>query len=132
AKRLTARFHILTILKWLFLFGFLYLTPFCINDALAFNFTTAGIDVIMPFVYVILFATIGTYLLNMFAISQLKPSVVTVFIYLQPFLASFIAIGMGSDQLDWIKIFSALLILTGVFLTTLKPGAILKWNAARR
>jgi drug/metabolite transporter (DMT)-like permease len=51
---------------------------------------------------------------------ELKPTTVAVFIYLQPLFAAIIAIGLGKDQLNYIKIFAAVLIFTGVYLVTQK------------
>jgi drug/metabolite transporter (DMT)-like permease len=49
---------------------------------------------------------------------ELKPTTVAVFIYLQPLFAAIIAIGLGKDQLTWVKIISAILIFVGVFMVT--------------
>jgi drug/metabolite transporter (DMT)-like permease len=59
-------------------------------------------------------------MLNIIAIRTLKPSVVAVFVYLQPLLATFIAVGLGKDIITWQKAVAGLLIFSGVFLTGLK------------
>jgi drug/metabolite transporter (DMT)-like permease len=51
---------------------------------------------------------------------ELKPTTVAVFIYLQPLFAAIIAIGLGKDQLNYVKIVAAVLIFTGVYLVTQK------------
>ena len=70
--------------------------------------------------YLIVFTTFLAYLINLSAIRILKPTTLSVFIYLQPFFASIIAIGLGKDSLNEIKVISALLIFIGVFLVTQK------------
>lgn len=47
---------------------------------------------------------------------NLKPTTVAVFIYLQPFFATIFAIGLGKDNLNVVKIVSAILIFVGVYL----------------
>ena len=51
---------------------------------------------------------------------ELKPTTVAVFIYLQPLFATIFAIGLGKDELNILKIGSAVLIFSGVYLVTQK------------
>jgi drug/metabolite transporter (DMT)-like permease len=120
AKRLTAKYHVFTLMKWLYFFGLLFITPFGITQGLAFDFSMASTSTLLNIGYVILFATFGTYMLNIIAIRTLKPSVVAVFVYLQPLLATLIAVGLGKDIITWQKAVAGLLIFSGVFLTGLK------------
>lgn len=116
AKRLTQKYHVFTLMKWLYLFGVIFITPFGIQQGLSFDISTASTAVILNIAYVVLFATFGTYMLNIIAIRTLKPSVVAVFVYLQPLLAALIAVGLGTDKMTWIKAGAGLVIFTGVYL----------------
>ena len=120
AKKLTAKYHVFTLMKWLYFFGVIFITPFGIMQGLEFEFAQASTETLLNIGYVILFATFGTYMLNIIAIRTLKPSVVAVFVYLQPLLATLIAVGLGKDMITWQKAVAGLLIFTGVFLTGLK------------
>ena len=71
--------------------------------------------------FIIFFTSFLTYMLNLFAIRKLLPTTLSIFIYLQPVIATTYALLMGSDQLNLIKIVSTLLIFTGVFLVTSRP-----------
>lgn len=120
AKRLTAKYHVFTLMKWLYFFGLLFITPFGIVEGVAFDFAAASTTTLLNIGYVILFATFGTYMLNIIAIRTLKPSVVAVFVYLQPLLATIIAVALGTDVVTWQKAVAGLLIFTGVFLTGMR------------
>jgi drug/metabolite transporter (DMT)-like permease len=120
AKRLTVKYHVFTLMKWLYFFGMLFITPFGIVEGLEFDFAAASTTTLLNIGYVILFATFGTYMLNIIAIRTLKPSVVAVFVYLQPLLATIIAVGLGTDVVTWQKTVAGLLIFTGVFLTGMR------------
>jgi drug/metabolite transporter (DMT)-like permease len=120
AQKLTRKYHVFTLMKWLYLFGVLFITPFGISQGLAFDFAGASTETLLFIGYVILFATFGTYMLNIIAIKNLKPSVVAVFIYLQPLLAGMIAVGLGKDELTSTKIIAGVLIFSGVFITSIK------------
>ena len=51
---------------------------------------------------------------------ELKPTTVSVFIYLQPRFATILAISLGKDELNWVKIGASILIFSGVYLVTQK------------
>jgi len=123
AKKLTARYNVFTLMKWLYLFGVIYITPFAFTEILAFDPFTASTETLLFIGYVVLFATFGTYMLNIIAIKTLKPSVVAVFVYLQPLLATLIALGLGKDEINIYKIGAGILIFAGVFITSIPKKA---------
>jgi drug/metabolite transporter (DMT)-like permease len=51
---------------------------------------------------------------------ELNPTLVAVFVYLQPLFATIFAIGLGKDELNWVKLSAAILIFAGVYLVTAK------------
>ncbi|HAT63824.1 MAG TPA: EamA family transporter, partial [Flavobacteriaceae bacterium] len=64
-----------------------------------------------------------TYLFNIYALKQLSPSTIGVFMYLQPVVATIFALLVGADSLTPLRLIAAVLIFTGVFLSTRKPKA---------
>ena len=68
----------------------------------------------------VILTTFFAYLFNSFGLKAVSPTVVSFYIYLQPILASIIAIMLGKDQLTITKISLALLIFVGVYLVS-KP-----------
>jgi len=123
AKRLTTKYHVFTLMKWLYFFGVIFITPFGISEGLNFNVSLASTVTLLHIGYVILFATFGTYMLNIIAIRTLKPSVVAVFVYLQPLLTTLIAVGLGKDIITPYKLLAGALIFTGVFITSIPKKA---------
>jgi len=120
-KKITQKYHPFTIMKWMYGFGLLFVFPFGISQLLEVQPNAIPLEGYLKIGYVTLFATFGTYILNVFAIKELKPTTVAFFIYLQPMLASVFAIGLGKDSLDIIKIVATLLIFVGLYLVTKKP-----------
>lgn len=123
AKKLTARYNVFTLMKWLYFFGVIYITPFAYTEIIAFDPFTASTSTLILIGYVVLFATFGTYMLNIIAIKTLKPSVVAVFVYLQPLLTTIIALALGKDEINIYKIGAGLLIFAGVFITSIPKKA---------
>ncbi len=68
--------------------------------------------------FVVIFTTFVAYLLNSSALKQLSPTTVSIYIYLQPIIATMFAIFWGADSLDNQKIIAALLIFLGVYLVS--------------
>ena len=117
-KKLTQIYHPFTFIKWMYTLGVLMVLPFGLPEVLEMQFTQIPLSGYLSIGYVVVFVTFGTYLLNIFAIKILKPTTVAVFIYFQPLLATLIAIFIGSDKIDTIKILAAILIFSGVYLVS--------------
>jgi len=123
-KRLTAKYHPFTFIKWLFLFGILFTLPFGYQETLEIQWHTFTPYIWFSVLFVIVGATFGTYLLNPLALNTLKASTVGTFIYLQPVIAGVFAIVMGVDAISPIKIGAMVFIFLGVYLVTKKPKAL--------
>ena len=118
-KKLTYKYHPMTFIKWLFLFGTFLVLPFGVEQLKAVDWSAFSPYIFFEVGFVIVGATFATYLLNPLALRQLRASTVTTFLYLQPVIAGIFAVIVGSDSLDMIKIVAAILIFSGVYLVTL-------------
>ena len=119
-KKLTEKYHPLTIAKWLYLFGFILVIPFGIGELNQMDWSIIPLMGILKIGYVVVFTTFLAYMFNLFAIKKLKPTTLSIFIYLQPVLATTFALMMGSDVLSEMKIFATILIFIGVFMVSYK------------
>lgn len=116
-KPLMKKYHAITILKWIFLFGLPLVLPFGIKDGINFEWQYLSQKTWLYAGFVIVFTTFVAYLLNIFALKELSPSIVSAYIYLQPLLTALMAIYIfRNDYITWEKVFSALMIFTGVYL----------------
>lgn len=82
------------------------------------NWSVFGINQWVTLVFVVVGVTFFAYLFNIYALSKVNPSVVGIYIYMQPLLAAFFALYFQADKLDLIKIISALFIFLGVYLVS--------------
>ncbi len=117
-KKLIEKYNPIVFVKWLYLFGLLFVIPFSISELSEVQWQIMPTSIYLKAGFVVLFTTCITYLFNLFALSKLKPTTVSVFMYLQPVIASVYALIVGSDNLNLIKICATLLIFLGVFLVT--------------
>lgn len=118
-KKLMDKYNPFAFVKWIYLFGFIMVLPFGWKQLTEVNWPAMPNAVVIKVVFVVMFSTFLTYLLNLLSMKQLKPTTVAVFIYLQPFFATVFAIGLGKDELSIVKLLSALLIFSGVYLVTM-------------
>ena len=118
-KRLTDKYHPLTFVKWLYLMGWVIVLPFGFTELLEIHWAQMPLGIYYKAAFVVVFATFFTYLFNLFALTRLKPTTLSIFIYLQPVIASVYALLTGNDSLNYIKIIATLLIFSGVYMVTL-------------
>lgn len=119
-KKLMDKYNAFTFVKWIYTFGFLMVLPFGWSEFLAIDWLHIPTNLYWKIGFVVIFSTFFTYLLNLLSMRELKPTTVAVFIYLQPLFAAIIAVGLGKDELTWVKISAAILIFMGVYLVTHK------------
>ena len=117
-KPLMAKYEALTVIKWVFTFGLLIVLPFGLTEFTEVDWFHLPTKAILALSFVVICTTFMAYLFNVFALKNLRASTVGFYIYLQPLLATALAIMSNSDQLDLIKILASVLIFTGVFLVS--------------
>lgn len=117
-KPLTAKYSSITLMKWFFLIAVFTNAPVALPQFLEVEWSSLPLNVIGVMIFVIVGTTYFTYLFNIFALRQLKPSTIGAFIYLQPLIAALVAIILGADSLTTIRVIAAALIFLGVYLST--------------
>lgn len=120
-KPLVSKYKAITLLKYLFLIAFFINLPIGYSEFIQLEWMQLTASEIGQMVFVVVATSFLTYLFNIFALKQLSPSTVGVFIYLQPVVATVFAILVGADTLNALRIGAAALIFVGVFLSTRKP-----------
>ena len=117
-KTLITKYHPFTFMKWLFSLGLLICLPFGYKEFMDIPWTTLPLEAYWGIAFVILGTTFCTYLFNIFALTQLKASTLSAFVYVQPLVGIGYAILTGQDHLTFIKIIAASLVLIGVYLAS--------------
>ena len=128
-KPLMKKYSAITIISWVFLFGFVLMLPFGLPDFLNTNFNAFSLNTYLSIGYVIVFTTFFAYLFNIYALNYVSPSVNSSYIYLQPAI-NFIIVsvyafilnqGQYKEDIDLVKIGSCLLVVLGVYFISKKP-----------
>jgi drug/metabolite transporter (DMT)-like permease len=120
-KPLMGKYDSPTILKWMFFFGFIIISPFSFQTVASSSFDQIPMDIWMSILFVVFITTGFAYYLNNYSLKTISPNVNGIYIYLQPLVASFVAIVWGKDNLTVIDLIAAVLIMAGVYLITQQP-----------
>ena len=118
AKNLITKYHPIVFVKWLYLFGLIFVIPIGYSEFTEIVWQKIPTTIYWTIGFVVIFTSCVTYLFNLYGLSKLKPTTVSVFIYLQPVIASIYALIVGSDTINLIKIGATLCIFLGVYLVT--------------
>jgi drug/metabolite transporter (DMT)-like permease len=128
-KPLMKKYNPITIISWAFLFGFIFMFPFGIQDITTTNFEAFTLNTYLAVAFVVLGTTFLAYLFNIYALSKVSPSISGSYIYLQP-VVSFIMVSLYafvlkdneySQDINLIKIISCLMVIAGVYMISKKP-----------
>jgi drug/metabolite transporter (DMT)-like permease len=117
-RPLMQRYRPSTVMLFVFLFGLIPIIPIGASEVMAIQWESVPAWAFGGLAFIIVGATFLAYILNAFALASMSASVVSIYIYIHPFLAALIAIAWGKDELDFSKIISAALVFTGVWLTS--------------
>jgi drug/metabolite transporter (DMT)-like permease len=133
-KPLMQRYTAVTVMAWSFLFGLVLVLPFGLKDLLAVQWHTLSTPILMALAFVVVMVTFVAYLMNTWALRIVEPSLVGMYIYLQPLMAvllTWLFMRIGADRiglpgsytvgLGWTQLLSAVAIFTGVHLVGRAP-----------
>lgn len=115
-KPLMSRYSPLQVLRWSFTFGTLFILPFGWLEFNAIPWESFNWVDLSAIAFVVLGATFLAYLFNIYGLHHIQASATGAYIYLQPIFATVVAMIFMGEQLTAVKILSALMIFTGVFL----------------
>jgi len=120
SKKLITYYGALKSIAWLFLFASIVNVPIGLYSLQTIDVSQIGLSAWLTLAAIVLFPTIFAYYWNAWALARVEPSIVAVYIYLQPLIGTFLAIFVLGEA--WKpRIFLAMaLIFTGVFLVTQK------------
>ena len=121
SKPLSRRYSSVIMMKWMFLFSTLALAPFCLQYMQyvpMFRRETFNVSQLYALLYLLFGATFVSFMLIPMALKQIRPTTVSMYNYVQPIIASAIAVAVGQDTFSMQKLLSAALVFVGVYLVT--------------
>ena len=115
-RKLISRYSVVTFMKWTFLFALLLSLPFSAKELVTTDFAAIPHNVLWEIAYLVFFATFVAYFLIPYGQKRIRPTLVSMYTYLQPIIAAVVSIITGLDILTWQKLVATLLVFAGVAL----------------
>ena len=115
-RKVISRYSVVTFMKWSFLFSLILSLPFAFKDIVSTDYAAIPAKVVWEILYVVVMATFVAYFLIPYGQKRIRPTLVSMYSYLQPIIAVVISILAGLDVITWQKAFATLLVFAGVAL----------------
>ena len=122
-KPLISRYSVVTFMKWIFLFSFLMSVPMSGKEIITLSWTSIPSAQLWELGYLIVFATFISYFLIPVGQKMIRPTLVSMYSYIQPIIATAISICIGMDSLTWQKILAAAMVFGGVIIVSRSRSA---------
>lgn len=122
-RPLISRYGVVTLMKWMFLFSLLLSLPLAWDGLQHTDFSAVTPQLGWEIAYVIVFATFVAYFLIPVGQKQLRPTVVSMYSYLQPIIAAAVSVVVGMDRFTWQKALAIVLVFVGVALVNRSRAA---------
>ena len=117
-KNFVNKYSLITIMKCMFTYAFICALPFSYNDLLHTEWKSLQNTEIGALVFIVVGSTFISYVLIVIGQKNLRPTVAGMYNYVQPLVASIVAVCWGMDTFNFVKIISVALIFGGVYLVT--------------
>ena len=112
-KNFVNKYSLITIMKWMFTYAFICALPLLHTEWKSLQNTEIG-----ALVFIVVGSTFISYVLIVIGQKNLRPTVAGMYNYVQPLVASIVAVCWGMDTFNFVKIISVALIFGGVYLVT--------------
>ncbi len=119
-RNISQRYSSLILLRWFFLFAFLCYFPFGIKPFIESDLVRHGdATAIWITTFIAIFPTAVGYLLLPIAMHSINTTVISMYNYSIPIIASAVSIAMHQAHLQWNEPIAAVLVITGVYLVNM-------------
>ncbi|MBR7034325.1 MAG: DMT family transporter, partial [Bacteroidales bacterium] len=114
-RPLVQKYGTITFMKWMFLFSMLVAIPFNIGEMATTDYSLLTSEFMWNLAFTVICATFIAYFLVPIGQKNLRPTIVSMYAYVQPFIATIVSIIIGMDVMTWQKILAAILVFSGVY-----------------
>lgn len=122
-KPLISKYSVVTFMKWIFLFSTLISLPMAGKEIIRQQWSELPGNYMLEVAFLVICATFITYFLIPFGQKRIRPTLVSMYSYIQPIIATAISIVIGMDALSWQKVLAAATVFGGVILVNNSKSA---------
>ncbi|MDE7440621.1 MAG: DMT family transporter [Muribaculaceae bacterium] len=117
------KYSLVTLMKWMFLSAAIVSLPATIPQIASTDWSAISLSEWLGIGYVVVFGTFVAYICIMIGQKNLRPTIVGMYNYVQPIVATLVGICLGLDTFNLAKAMAVLLIFSGVYLVTISKAA---------
>lgn len=117
------KYSLVTLMKWMFLSASIVGLPATVGFLKSTDWGAISFNEWIGIAYVVVFATYIAYICIMIGQKNLRPTIVGMYNYVQPIVASIVGVILGMDHFTFPKVVAVVLIFSGVYLVTMSKAA---------
>ena len=122
-KPVITKYSVITFMKWIFLYATLFSFPWTVSELRTFDYSLLTSTYLSELAFLIICSTFITYFLIPLGQKRIRPTLVSMYSYVQPIIAIVISIWVGMDTLSWQKLLAAAMVFGGVVLVNYSRSA---------
>ena len=122
-KPVITKYSVITFMKWIFLFSAAFSLPLAAKELITFDYSLLSGTYLSELAFLIVCSTFITYFLIPLGQKRIRPTLVSMYSYVQPIIAIVISIWVGMDTLSWQKVLAAVMVFGGVVLVNYSRSA---------
>ena len=122
-KPVITKYSVITFMKWIFLFAAAFSLPLAAKELITFDYSLLSGTYLSELAFLIVCSTFITYFLIPLGQKRIRPTLVSMYSYVQPIIAIVISIWVGMDTLSWQKVLAAVMVFGGVVLVNYSRSA---------
>lgn len=117
-KPVIARYSVVTFMKWIFLYSTIMSLPLSVKELVTLDYAALPGNIVAELAFLILCSTFISYFLIPVGQKRIRPTLVSMYSYVQPIIATGISIYLGMDTLGWQKVLAAIAVFAGVMVVS--------------
>ena len=122
-KPVIQRYSVVTFMKWIFLFSTAMALPFAGRELVNIDYLSLPSHYVAELAFLIVGATFISYFLIPVGQKRIRPTLVSLYSYVQPIIAILISITLGMDVLSWQKVLATVTVFAGVVIVSYSRSA---------
>ncbi len=122
-KPVITKYSVITFMKWIFLYSSVFSLPMAAHELWAFDYSRLTGTYLFELCFLIVCSTFITYFLIPLGQKRIRPTLVSMYSYIQPIIAIVISICIGMDTVSWQKVLAAMMVFGGVILVNYSRSA---------
>lgn len=113
-RPLISKYRVITFMKWMFLFSMLASVPLNLKELTSLDYRAMPTSYVLELLFLVFFSTFIAYFLIPIGQKALRPTIVSMYSYMQPVIAAVLSVYLGMDHMTLLKVAAAICVFAGV------------------